>query len=82
MHADALTRKGSLLLSPPKPFHLPVYAEKMASAFEEFGCSKRKSSKLKYAPNVLEFIDRSASECGEISDSSTTEDSATESTAT
>jgi hypothetical protein len=72
----------SLLISPEKTFHLPVYAEQMASAFAEFGGSKPKRRKDTYALNVLQYVDVSASEGRESSGSSTDSDSATESTVT
>jgi len=70
----------SLFFSPEKPFHLSVYAAQMASTFAELGCSKPKRHKDTYALNVLDFIDGSASEGRETSESSssTTEGSATE----
>jgi len=74
----------SLLFSPKKPFHLLVYAAQMASAFADFGCSKPKRRKNTYALNVLDFIDGSAFEGRETSESSssTTEDSVMKSTTT
>jgi len=41
----------------------------MASAFADFGCSKPKRRKDTYALNVLDFIDDSASEGKETSES-------------
>ncbi len=82
MSANVMMKNQSLLCSPEKPFQLPIYAEQIASAFVDFGCSKPKRKKETYALNVLEFIDRSASEDRETSDSSTNEDSTDESTAT
>ena len=67
----------SVFCSPEKNFDLPVYAEQMASAFVEFGCSKPKRHLDTYALNVLEFVDVSASEGRETSESSTDEDSVT-----
>jgi len=71
-----------LFFSPEKLFHLPVYAPQTASAFADFGYSKRR--KDTYDLNVLDFIGGSASKGRETSESSssTIEDSATESTAT
>jgi hypothetical protein len=77
-----MMKNQNLLYSPEKSFHLPIYAEQMASAFADFGCSKPKRRKDTYALNVLQFIDGSASEGRETSESSTNDDSATESTAT
>jgi len=71
-----------LILSTEKPFDLPVYAEQIASAFVEFGCKETKRRTNPYALNVLEFIDGSALEGREISESSSSEGSATKSTAT
>ncbi len=84
MSTIEIMKRRNLHLSPEKPFHLPVYAEKMASAFAEFGSSNPKRRKHTYALNVLNFIDGSASEGKETSESSSpsAEGSATESTAT
>jgi hypothetical protein len=82
MSTDALKKKRRLILSPEKSFDLPVYAEQLASAFQEFGTSKSKRRNPSYALNVLQFIDGSASEGRETSNSSSDIDSATESTAT
>lgn len=82
MPTVSMLKKRRLLYSPEKSFHLPVYAEKMALSFAEFGGSIPKPHKPSYARNVLEFIDGSASEGRETSDSSTDKDSTTESTAT
>ncbi len=82
MSTDAVMKKRRLLLSPEKSFDLLMYAKQMASAFAEFGCSKPKPRKHTYAFNVLEFIDGSAFEGRETSDSSINEDSATKSSAT
>lgn len=82
MPANTVKHRRRLILSPEKSFELPVYAQQMASAFAEFGTSKPKHRKPTYALNVLDFIDRSASEGGDTSDSSTSEDSVAESTAT
>jgi len=49
-------------LNPEKSFELPMYVEKMASAFVEFGTSKSKHCKSTYALNVLNFIGRSTFE--------------------
>jgi len=82
MLADTVKHWWRLILSPEKSFELPVYEEQMASVFVEFGTSKPKHRKTTYALNVLDFIDGSASESGETSDSSTSEDSMPESTTT
>ncbi len=78
MSASAKLKNQSILISPKKPFDLPVYAQQMAKAFADFGCSKPKRRKDTYALNVLQFIDGSASEGTESSNSSKTSDSATE----
>ncbi len=70
------------MISPEKPFQLPVYAEQMASAFADFGCSKPKRRKDTYALNVLQYVDVSASEGRESSESSMTSNSASESIGT
>ena len=75
-------KKQSLLFSPKKTYELRVYANRMATTFANFGCSKPKCYKDTYALNVLQFIDKSASEAKETTDSSNDMDSATESTAT
>ena len=69
--------KQSLFISPEKPFELPVYAEQMASALAEFGCSKPKRRRATYALNVLQYLDVSASEGRESSGSSIDSDSST-----
>lgn len=69
-----------LILSPEKSFVLPVYAEQIALHFEKFGCSKPKKRIGTYALNVFEFLDISASEGNETSESSPNDDSGTEST--
>ena len=76
-----MKKRRRLILSPEKPFDLPVYAEQLASACAEFGTSKPKQRKPSYALNVLNFIDGSASEGRETSKSSSDRDSATKSTA-
>jgi len=81
MQADAIMPRESLFISPEKTFELPVYAKQLASAFADFGCSKPKRCKDTYALNVLQFIDGSASEGRESSESSTGSDFATKSTA-
>jgi len=70
-----------LILSLEQPFHLPVYAEQIVLAFAKFGSKQPKQKKNPYALNVLEFIDGSASEGRETSESSSTECSSTEYTA-
>ena len=75
-------KKQRLLFNPEKSFDLRVYVEQMALAFAEFGCSKSRPHKPKYALNVLDFIDGSTSKDREMSDSSTNDNSATKSTAT
>ena len=80
MLAEAIEKKKWLIVSPEKPFHLPQYAEQMASAFASFGSSKPKRCKNTYALNVLQYVDVSASEGRESSESSTESDSVTEST--
>ena len=58
-------------------FELPVYANQMASSFADFGCSKSKRRKDGYAVAVLQFIDGSALEGRESSESSGDSDSMT-----
>jgi len=70
-----------LILSLEQPFDLPVYAKQIALAFTEFGCKKKKWKKNPYALNVLDFLDGSASKGRETSESSSSEGSATKSTA-
>ena len=77
MIQDALMQDRNLLISPEKTFELPVYAKQMASSFAEFGCSKPKCHKDGYAVAVLQFIDGSASEGRESSESSGDSDSMT-----
>ena len=77
MIQDALMQDRNLLISPEKAFELPVYAKQMASSFAEFGCSKPKRPKDGYAVAVLQFIDGSASEGRESSESSGDSDSMT-----
>ena len=69
MIQDALMQDRNLLISPEKTFELPVYTKQMASSFAEFGCSKPKRRKDGYAIAVLQFIDGSASEGRESSES-------------
>ena len=57
-----------------------MYAEQIASAFAKYGSKKCKRRIPTYALNVIEFIDDSASEGKETSESSDNNDSATEST--
>ena len=77
MIQDALMQDRNLLINPEKTFELPVYAKQMASSFAEFGCSKPKRRKDGYAVAVLQFIDGSASEGRESSESSGDSDSMT-----
>ena len=77
MIQDALTQDRNLLISPEKTFELPVYTKQMASSFTEFDCSKPKRRKDGYAVAVLQFIDGSASEGKESSESSGDSDSMT-----
>ena len=77
MIQDALMQDRNLLISREKTFELPVYAKQMASSFAEFGCSKPKRRKDGYAVTVLQFIDGSASEGRESSESSGDSDSMT-----
>ena len=77
MIQDALMQDRNLLISPEKTFELPVYAKQMASSFAEFGCSKPKRRKDGYAVAILQFIDGSASEGRESSESSGDSDSMT-----
>jgi len=82
MASGAVKKIQRLILSSKKSFDLPVYAEQLASAFAEFGTSKPKRRIPSYVLNVLQFIDGSASEGGETSDSSSDKDSMIESTTT
>ena len=77
MIQDALTQDRNLLIGSEKTFELPVYAKQMASSFAEFGCPKPKRRKDGYAVAVLQFIDGSASEGRESSESSGDSDSMT-----
>ena len=77
MLQDALMQDRNVLISPEKTFELPVYAKQMASSFAEFGCSKPKRRKDDYVVAVLQFIDGSASEGRESSESSGDSDSMT-----
>ena len=70
MLEDAVMQNQNLLISPEKTFELPVYANQMAGAFTESDCSKPHRRKDAYAVAVLQFIDGSASECRETSESS------------
>ena len=54
-----------------------MYAKQMASSFADFGCSKSKHRKDGYVVAVLQFIDGSASEGRESSESSGDLDSTT-----
>lgn len=75
-------KNRGLLLSPVKPYDLPVYAQNMTLAFGEFSCPSPKPKRKKYDGNVLQFIDGSAAEVRESSESSTTEDSMLEGSTT
>jgi len=81
MFAKANLPTRRLLLSPEKSFILLVYVEQIALQYIEFGCFKPKKHRNTYALNVLEFLDVSASERREISESSTNDNSGTESSA-
>ena len=70
MLQDAIMQNQNLLISPEKTFELPMYTKQMASSFADFGCSKPKRGKDGYAVAVLQFIDGSASEGRESSESS------------
>ena len=70
MLQDAVMQDENLLISLEKTFELPVYAKQMASAFADFGCSKPQCRKDAYDVAVLQFIDGSASEGRESSESS------------
>ena len=69
MLQDAVMQNQNLLISPEKTFELPMYAKQMASSFMDFGCSKPKCRKDAYVVAVLQFIDGSASEGRESSES-------------
>ena len=77
MLQDAVMKNQNLLISPEKTFELPVYANQMASAFTESGCCKPQRRKDTYAVDVLQFIDGSASEGRETSESSGDSESST-----
>ena len=77
MLEDAVMQNQNLLISLEKTFELPVYANQMASAFAESGCSKPQRRKDTYAIAVLQFIDGSASEDRESSKSSGDSESTT-----
>ena len=62
MLEDAVMQNQNLLISPEKTFELLVYANQMATAIAEFGCSRLHRRKDAYAIAVLQFIDGSASE--------------------
>ena len=70
MLEDAIMQNQNLIINPEKNFELPVYANQMASAFAESGCSKPQHRKDAYAVPVLQSIDGSASEGRESSESS------------
>ena len=69
MLQDTLTQDRNLVINPEKTFELPMYAKQMASSFAKFGCSKPKRRKDGYAIAILQFIDGSASEGRESSES-------------
>ena len=71
-----------LILSPEKSYDLPVYAEMMAAQYVRNGCREPKPHIPKYAANVVHFLDVSAFEGEETPESSVSEVSMTESTAT
>jgi len=79
---DATKPAFRLILSPEPSYELHVYVDQLASAFAKFGSYKSKRRKPTYAIIVFEFIDGSASEENETSDSSDNDDSVAESTAT
>lgn len=79
---DAMRQNRRLIFSPEKSFELPVYAEQAASVLAVQGSMKAKHRRPTCDLHVLEFIDGSAYEGRETSDSSTDMDSAIESTAT
>ena len=70
MLQDAIMQNKNLLISPEKTFELPLYAKQMARAFADSGCSKTQRRKDAYAVAILQFIDGSASEGRESSESS------------
>ena len=74
---DAVMQNRNVLIIPKKTFELPVYAKQMASSFADFGCSKSNRRKDGYAVAVLQFIDGSASEGRESSESSGDSESTT-----
>ena len=74
---NAVMQNRNVLINPEKTFELPVYANQMASSFADFGCSKSKRRKDGYAVVVLQFIDGSASEGRESSESLGDSDSMT-----
>ena len=82
MDGHRMKKIQRLILSPEKSYDLPVYAEKMASQYERNGCRQPKPRIPKYAANVVHFLDVSASEGEETPESSSSEVSMTESTAT
>ena len=77
MLEDAVMQNQNLLISPDKSFELPVYANQMATAFTESGYSKPHRHKDAYDVAVLQFIDGSASEGRESSESSGESESST-----
>ena len=66
-----------LIPSPEKSYNLPVYAEIMATQYEQHGCRDPKPSKPKYASNVVRFLELSAFEGEESASSSSSEVSMT-----
>ena len=77
MLEDAVMQNQNLLINPEKTFELPVYANEMANAFAESGCSKPHRRKDAYVVAVLQFIDGSASEGRESTESSGDSESST-----
>ena len=77
MLKDAVMQNQNLLISPEKTFELPVYANQMATAFTESGCSRPHRRRDAYAIAVLQFIDGSASKGRESSESSGDSESST-----
>jgi len=82
MLAGKMVNKPSPPFSPEKTSELLVYAKQMAMAFVDFSCSKPKHYKDTYALNVLEIIDRCASEDRESPESSMTSNFVAKSTVT
>ena len=70
MLQDAVMQNQNVFINLEKNFELPIYAKQMASAFVYSSCSKPQRHKDAYAVAVLQFIDGSASEGRESSESS------------